>query len=168
MNAATLKPPGAHKGIGLSLGVFSDGLACTLPRCEEGERSLRLYNRAMGEHWGAEVGLLDTGRIGFEGGSARAQGISLSVVGRMPLSASLSAYGKVGTTYSHTSSMGLPGSGLQGGSATGFGMSFGAGLSWQFSPRLSAVVELDSHDFRFANGGRDPVRAASLGLQWRY
>jgi OmpA-OmpF porin, OOP family len=29
-------------------------------------------------------------------------------------------------------------------------------------------VEWESNDFRFAGGGRDPVRSTSLGLQYRY
>jgi hypothetical protein len=49
----------------------------------------------------------------------------------------------------------------------GFGLSFGGGISYDFTPRLSARIQWDSNDFRFANG-RDPVRSTSLGLQYRY
>ena len=48
------------------------------------------------------------------------------------------------------------------------GLSYGAGVSYDFTPRLSATLEWDSNDFRFASGGRDPVRSTSLGLQYRY
>ena len=48
------------------------------------------------------------------------------------------------------------------------GLSYGFGLSWDLSPTTSATVGFDSYDYRFVGGERDPVRATSLGLQWRY
>jgi OmpA-OmpF porin, OOP family len=166
----SLKPGRGSQAIGLNIGRSDYGAGCgLLPGCEDGDRSVRLYGRSMvTDNFGAELGLLDMGRIDLGGGSTRAQGINLSLVGRLPLWDALSAYGKVGTTYGHTSTSVSAGSGLRGGSENGFGLSYGAGLSWDFSPRISAVLEWDSHDFRFANGGRDPVRATSLGLQYRY
>ena len=50
------------------------------------------------------------------------------------------------------------------GSENGFGLSYGAGLSWDLSPRTTATVGWDSYDLRL--GGT--LRATSLGLQWRY
>jgi len=44
----------------------------------------------------------------------------------------------------------------------------GAGVSYDFNPRISATLQWDSNDFRFAGTGRDPVRSTSLGLQIRY
>ena len=49
----------------------------------------------------------------------------------------------------------------------GVGLSYGAGLSLDFTPRLSATLGWESHDFRFAGGLRD-VRATSLGLRYSY
>lgn len=46
----------------------------------------------------------------------------------------------------------------------GSGLAYGAGLSWDFSPRASATVAWDSYDLR----GSTVVRTTSLGLQWRY
>lgn len=45
--------------------------------------------------------------------------------------------------------------------------SYGVGVSWDLSPRASAILGWDNYDFRTAIGDRD-VRATSLGLQWRY
>lgn len=168
----SLRPPRGDQAIGLALGRSDYGLRCgLLPNCEDGDRDLdvRLFGRAMpSDYWGAEVGVLDLGRVDFGGSSGRAQGVNFSVIGRLPLTESLSAYGKLGTTYGHTSSTSSTGSGLRGGTESGFGLSYGAGVSWQFSPRMAAVLEWDSHDFKAAGGGRDPVRATSLGLQFRY
>lgn len=168
--AGMLKPPRTGHSIGLNVGRSDYGLGCgALPGCEDSDRYLRLYGQSMvNEYWGAEVGVLDMGRIDLGSGNTRAQGVNLSVVGRVPLGEMFSAFGKVGTTFGHTSTSSSAGSGLRGGSENGFGLSYGAGLSWHITPRVSAVVEWDSHDFKFANGERDPVRATSLGLQFRY
>jgi len=169
-DSGALKPPGTGQSLGLSIGRSDYGLGCgLLPGCDKSTRALRLYGQAMvSDHWGAELGLLDMGRIGLGGGSARASGVNLSLLGRVPVFETFSLYGKLGTTYGHTTTSAIAGAGLRSGSEDGFGLSYGAGLSWNLSPRLSAVLEWDSHDFRFAGGGRDAVRATSLGLQYRY
>lgn len=46
----------------------------------------------------------------------------------------------------------------------GSGLTYGVGLSWDFSPRGSAVLGWDAYDVRSLTD----VRATSLGLQWRY
>jgi hypothetical protein len=52
---------------------------------------------------------------------------------------------------------------------SGYGMSFGAGVSMDVTPRLSASFGFDNRDLRLGNtGARDPVRSTSLGLQYRY
>ena len=34
--------------------------------------------------------------------------------------------------------------------------------------QLSALLQYDAHDMRFAGGGRDPVSVTSLGLRYRF
>jgi hypothetical protein len=48
------------------------------------------------------------------------------------------------------------------------GLTYGVGLSWDFSRSASAVLGFDSYDFRGASGELRDVRSTSLGLQWRY
>ena len=98
----------------------------------------------------------------------RAQGLNLSLVGKAQVARSLRVFGKVGSTYGRSETAALAASSIATGSEQGFGLSYGAGVSYDFTPRLSATLELDSNDFRFAGGGRDPVRSTSLGLQYRY
>lgn len=50
----------------------------------------------------------------------------------------------------------------------GEGLAYGFGLSWDLSPNASASFGFESYDYRFGSGDREPVRATSLGLQWRY
>ena len=121
----------------------------------------------IGKFWGVQVGYLDTGRMPGVATESRAQGLNLALVGKASLAHSLGVFGKVGTTYARTETSALGGSPVPG-SEQGFGLSYGAGVSFAFTPRLSGTLQWDSNDFRFAGGGRDPVRSTSLGLQYRY
>ena len=165
---------GFHAGrgyLGLSLGASKYHVPCpsiTLA-CDTRDNAARLYGGAMvGNYWGVEVGYLDLGRIAREGGKTRAQGLNLSLVGKAPLARSVGVFGRLGTTYGRTETSTSGSSAVAAGSERGFGLSYGAGLSYEFTPRLSATLEWDTNDFRFPGGGRDPVRSTSLGLQYRY
>jgi opacity protein-like surface antigen len=159
-----------RSSLGLNVGASRVGAGCgtTALICDNPERTARLYaNTMIGNHWGVEVGYLDMSRIAAAGGETRAQGLNLSLVGKTPVWQSLGVFGKLGTTYGRTeTSIAAPGTPY--GSDQGFGLSYGAGVSFAFTPRLSATLEWESTDFRFAGGTRDPVRSTSLGLRYRY
>ena len=160
----------SHGYLGLSLGRSSYHSSCptTSLKCDDTDTAVRLYGGAMmADHWGVEIGYLDLGRIAREGGKTPAQGLNLSLVGKAPLVSSLGVFGRLGTTYGRTETT-ASSTAIAAGTEKGFGLSYGAGLSYDFTPRLSATLEWDSNDFRFAGGGRDPVRSTSLGLQYRY
>lgn len=122
--------------------------------------------QAFGASWGAEVGLVDLSRAWRGAGANRNQGLNLSLIGRAPLGASFGVFGRFGASYgvADTGWAALPG--MAAASEAALGLSFGAGVSYDFSPRLSATFGWDSHDFRLS--GREPVRATSVGLQYRY
>ena len=61
----------------------------------------------VGNYWGVEIGYLDLGRIAREGGKTRAQGLNLSLVGKAPLASSFGVFGRLGTTYGRTETIGL-------------------------------------------------------------
>lgn len=91
-------------------------------------------------------------------------GLNVSVVGRAQFS-SFSAFGKVGATSSNrqdTSQMGMAAAPLN---DPGNGLSWGGGVSWDFTPRLSATFEWISYDLRLPAG---PLRTTNLGLQFKY
>ena len=91
----------------------------------------------------------------------RSQGLSLALVGKAGLFSDLGVYGRVGTVAARGSGFaGLPG-------AEG-GLTYGVGLSWDFSRSASAVLGFDSYDMRGAGGDTSNIRNTSLGLQWRY
>lgn len=89
-------------------------------------------------------------------------GLTVSVVGRAQMSPSFGLFGRVGTTaYQRpdTTAMGMAAAPVSD------AMSWGAGVSYDLTPRLSASLEWTSYDLRVANG---PLRSANLGLKYRY
>lgn len=82
----------------------------------------------------------------------------LSFVGKASLAEDwgVGIYGRLGTA-SRSSLLGTEG-----------GLTYGVGLSWDFSRSGSAIVGWDSYDFRTETGEARDVRGPSLGLQWRY
>lgn len=164
-------PPAGRSYLGLNLGRSRYTLPCgsTAFLCDDRDRSVQLHAGNMtGDFWGVELGYLDMGRIARGGGDTRARGLNLSLIAKAPVARSFGVFGKVGTTYGRTETSSVSGSGIKPGTEHGFGLSYGAGVSYDFTPRLSAVLEWDSNDFHFAGSGRDPVRSTSLGLQYRY
>lgn len=163
--------PGGRSYLGLNIGRVRQDTACVAAAllCDEAMRPTEIYTGTMvGNFWGVQLGYRDLGRVGRGGTEARAQGLNISLVGKAQLAPTLRAFGKLGTTYGRadTGVMGAAGANLS--SENGFGLSIGAGLSLDFSPRWSATFEWDSIDLRLPGGGRDPHRSTSLGLQYRY
>ena len=123
--------------------------------------STPLYAGPLKDHWWGRSALgLSLNRTDFRlpcqslGSTCE----EFSVVGKASIGESpLTLFGKVGSTG--------PVRNYVLGADSGFGLSFGAGLSWAISPRASATVAWDTYDLR---GGSAPVRSTSLGLQWRY
>jgi OOP family OmpA-OmpF porin len=170
-SSRSLFPARGRSYIGLNLGRsrYSAPCGAIAFSCDTTDNSVQIAaGSMMGNFWGVELGYLDMGRISRGGGTTRARGIDFSLVGKAPLWQSLGVFGKVGATYGRTETSALPGSTLTSGSERGFGLSYGAGVSYDFTPQLSATIGWDSHDFRFPGGSRDPVRATSLGLQYKY
>ena len=120
-------------------------------------------------NFGLELGYTHFGTVNRAGGTTKAEGINFSLVGKVPLGSSpFNLLGKVGTTYGRTDVSAAPFSGVSSGRETGFGVSYGLGAEYVFSPQISAVVQYDEHKLRFVNAGRDRVGAATLGLRYRF
>lgn len=170
-------PGGGRTSVGLNLGRSRFDTRCDPGfSCDDKDIYVALTARNMAtEHVGGEIGLVHMGRMERGGGHTRATGLNLSLVGKTGsltggsgTMGGLGAFGKIGGVWGRTRTSLAPGSTLAGGTENGFGLSLGAGLSWDFSPRTSAVLEVDRYWFRFPGSGRDPVNMASIGLQWRY
>ncbi len=173
-NADWWVPAGGRTSIGLNLGRSKFDAPCDPGfACDDKDNYLALSARNMAtEHVGGEIGLVHMGRMTRGGGHTYATGLNLSLVGKTASltgsAGGLGAFGKIGGVWGRTRTNLAPGATLAGGTENGLGLSLGAGLSWDFSPRTSAVLAWDRYWFRFAGSGRDPVNTASIGLQWRY
>ncbi len=160
--------PSSRSSLGLHLSRSHTNLPCgaTALICDtEAPAGQVQASATVGKFWGLELGYVEAGRITPREG--RTQGLNLSLIGKAPLGSSLGVFGKVGTTYSRSDASVL-GAGPAPLSEPGFGLSYGAGVSLAFTPRLSATLEWDSNDYRFPGSGREPVRSTNLGLQYRY
>ena len=161
---------GGRSYLGLNVGR-SQSVACSSTdlTCESKQPSAQFYTgRMLGNFWGVELAYSNKARLPGAMGEAPAQGLTLSLLGTTRLMPSVGLYGKVGTNYGRGDPAGLPAARVAPGTNRGVGLSFGAGLSFDFSPRLSATLQWDSTDTPVISGGRDPVRSTSLGLKYRY
>lgn len=116
---------------------------------------------------GMEIGYTDFGSVERGGGNTKARGINLSLVGKFPVSPAFNLLGKVGTTYSDTDTSSRSGSGVTAGSDNGFGLSYGIGAEYAFTPQWSAVFLYESHKLRFASG-KDRVDLTTLGVRYSF
>jgi OmpA-OmpF porin, OOP family len=173
--ASTPPPKGVWLGagrsyLGLNLGR-SQSAACgsTDLTCEKTQPSAQFYTgRMFGNFWGVEVAYSNAARFSRPAGEAPPEGLTFSLLGKTRLMRSVGLYGKVGTTYGRNEGPGLAAVRAAPGANRAVGLSFGAGLSFDFNPRLSATLQWDSTDVPAISGGRDPVRSTSLGLKYRY
>lgn len=162
-------PGSARTAIGLNVGRSTFQAPCgNVFACDDTDRYWTLYGRAMAnDMWGSEIAFVDMGRMERGGGTTRARGLNVSLVGKVPIAQSFGVFGKVGAMYGRTRTSTAAGADIAGGNDNGFGLTVGAGLNWDFSPNVSAVLEVDRYNFRFQSG-RDAVNTASVGLQYRY
>lgn len=119
-------------------------------------------------NFGLELGYTDFGTISRGGGSTNADGFNISVIGKFPLTPAFNLLGKIGTTYSRTDVSAVAGSGVVSGSEDGFGLSYGLGVEYTFTPQWSAALQYDSHDMTFAGDRDDRVAVTSLGVRYRF
>ena len=120
------------------------------------------------ENFGLELGYTDFGSINRAGGETSARGINLSLVGKYPITPEFNVLGKIGTTYSDTDVSASPTSGVATGSENGFGLSYGLGVEYAFTPQWSALLQYESHKMKFAGDADERIGMASIGVRYRY
>lgn len=168
-NYSLYGPGSSYIGLNAGQSNFSVGTGTGAFPSDRKDRAIGLTAGSyFNNNFGAELGYTDFGRITRGGGNTKAQGLNFSLVGRMPLNPSFNLLGKVGATYGRTSVSSAPGSGITAGNESGFGLSYGIGAEYLFSPTLSAVLQYDNHDLKFAGSGRDRVSATTLGIRYRF
>jgi OOP family OmpA-OmpF porin len=156
--------------VGLNVGRSRFSTSCVGGfACDRSDTSGHIYlGGYFSPYFGAEIGYTDLGNIGRAGGRTEADGINLSLVGRVPLSQNFSIYGKLGGTYGRTRVSSAAGTGIATGRETGWGAAYAVGLSWDINRNWSALLEFDNTRFQFAGNTHDNVRATSLGLKYSF
>ncbi len=163
-------PGSGRTAIGLNIGRSDFKAHCGSASfaCDDTDRYWSIYGRTMAnDMWGSEIAFVDMGDMERGGGTTRARGLNVSLLGKVPIGQTFGVFGKVGAMYGRTRTSTAAGADIAGGNENGFGLTVGAGLNWDFSPKVSAVLEVDRYNFRFQSG-RDAVNTASVGLQYRY
>ncbi|MES2941898.1 MAG: outer membrane beta-barrel protein [Pseudomonadota bacterium] len=120
------------------------------------------------ENFALELGYNDFGTVARGGGNTKASGFNLSLVGKLPLSPAFAATARVGTTYGRTNVSSNPASGIGSGKESGFGLSYGLGLEYAFTPSWSGVLQYDEHKLKFVGSGRESVNTTSVGVKYRF
>lgn len=136
---------------------------------ERGKTSYSLYGGSyFNDYLGLELGYTDFGRINRAGGQSKAEGFNIGLVGKLPLSPSFNLLGRLGTTYGRTDVSSNIASGVTAGRDTGWGGSYGIGAEFAFNTQLSAVLQYDEYNLKFAGNNRDRINTTSLGLRYRF
>ena len=159
---------GRYVGIDIGSAKFSGGCGLGGLPCEDSSDAYSIYTGGMwNKNFGMELGATDFGSVDRAGGTAKAYGFSLKAVGVAPLTESLAAFAKVGTLYSHTKVTADAGAGVNTGKDTNWGLTYGVGLSFDFSPKVAAVLGWDRSNVHFA-GSQEHINTTSLGLKYRF
>ena len=166
----SLYGPGAgYVGLNVGQSNYSLGNGFNLFSSDNHDTAYNIYTGSFfNQNFGAELGYTNFGKVSRAGGTTKAEGINLSLVGRAPISPSFNLLGKLGTTYGRTDVSAPVGSGVSSGKETGFGVSYGLGAEYVFNAQLSAVLQYDEHRLRFAGEGRDRISATTVGLRYRF
>lgn len=162
-------PGSGYIGFNAGKSDFSVGGGNGLFSSESKDTAYNIYGGSyFNPNFGLEAGFTDFGKIKRGGGTTKANGINLSLVGKLPLSQSFNLLGKVGTTYGRTDVSSSPVSGIPRGKESGFGLSYGIGAEYLFTPTLSGVLQYDEHNMKFAGTDKESVGAATVGLRYRF
>jgi opacity protein-like surface antigen len=124
-------------------------------------------NYFPGQNIGIELAYTNFGQVKRGGGTTKAEGATLSLVGRMPINTSFNLLGKVGATYGNTEVTSLTPS-IGSGSASGFDWSYGVGAELIINPQWSALVQYSEHYLKFAGISSERVAATTLGVRMRF
>lgn len=136
---------------------------------DQRKNSYSLYGGGyFNQNFGVELGYTDFDRINRAGGSTKADGFSVSLVGKLPVSPSFNLLGKLGTTYGRTEVSSNPASGIQAGKETGWGVNYGIGAEYMFSTNVSAVLQYDEYRLKYPGQGKDKITTTSVGIRYNF
>ena len=125
------------------------------------------FGQQVSPNYGYEVGYTDFGSMSRGGGDTQAQGVNLSVVGRIPLDR-LAVFAKVGATYARTQTDTALISDIRGGNAYGWGANYGAGVSLDVTEGISVVGQWEETRLKLADDRDARVHGVNVGVRFKY
>ena len=162
-------PGSSYVELGIGKSDYSLGNGIGAFGSDQGDTSYSVRGGALfSNNFGAEIGYTNFGSINRAGGTTKAEGINLSLIGKMPLNPNFNLLGKIGTTYSRTDVSSNPASGVVAGSERGFGLSYGIGAEYLFTPQWSGVLQYESQNMTFAGDRDDRVGVTSLSARYHF
>jgi OOP family OmpA-OmpF porin len=162
-------PGGSYIGLAAGESDFSLGNGTGLFGSDNKDTSYSI--RAGGyftSNLGMEIGYTDFGSVSRAGGSTKADGFNVSLIGKLPVSPSFNLLGKIGTTYGRTDVSARVGSGVASGSESGWGLAMGLGAEYMITPQWSAVLQYETHDMKFAGSDNQRVNTTNLGVRYNF
>ena len=155
--------------VGLNLGSANWGDSCDgfsgIFNCDDSAFAGKFYTGGLISRMvGVELGYVNFGRPDTQFGSWKAHGINASIVANLPVDP-VNLFARVGTTYGWTTTPG--GAGMRSGDDNGFGISYGAGIGFDVTPRFQLTAEWDRTRFNFVNGDQD-LDMYSLGVRYKF
>lgn len=166
--AAQGAPAQTYFGINVGKPKLGTDCGAAVFPCDDASTSVHVYGgKMLSDYFGVEAGYLNAGNADRAGGRTKAQGLNLSLLGRLPLGP-VDLFAKGGTTYARTDVTADPASGVASGKTNGWGASYGAGVGFNFGQHSRVVLEWDRHDMKFAGTGREGLKIASVGYVFRF
>jgi OOP family OmpA-OmpF porin len=162
--------------------LLSTGLNTTSISDRDRDSGYRLYaGYQFNRYWALEGGYFDLGKFGYTAntlpagslvGDIRIKGVSLDVVGTLPLSEKFSLLGRVGANYADTSDA-FTGTGAvrvtnPNPSKRDTNYKFGVGMQYAFNESLAVRLEAERYRINDAVGNNGHVDMASIGLVYSF
>ena len=162
-------PGSSYLELGIGQSDYSVGHGLGVFNSDDGDTSYSIRGGGFfNNNVGMEIGYTDFGKISRAGGTTKAMGLNLSLIGKMPINPNFNVLAKIGTTYSKTEVSSNPASGIVAGSEKDFGLSYGIGAEYLFTPQWSGVLQYESHKMKFAGDRDDRVGVTSLSARYRF
>lgn len=162
-------PGSSYVELGIGKSDYSLGNGIGVFDSDEGDTAYSIRGgNFFNSNIGMEIGYTNFGSVHRAGGTTKAEGINLSLLGRMPLNQNFNLLAKIGTTYAKTDVSSNPTSGVVAGSESEFGLSYGIGAEYLFTPQWSGVLQYESQNMKFAGDRTDRVGVTSLSARYRF
>lgn len=162
-------PGSSYLELGIGQSDYSLGNGIGVFDSDEGGTSYSVRGGGFfNSNFGMEIGYTNFGTIHRAGGTTKAEGLNLSLIGKMPINQNFNLLAKLGTTYSKTDVSSNPVSGIVAGSESDFGLSYGMGAEYLLTPQWSGVLQYESQNMKFAGDRNDRVGVTSLSARYRF